>query len=52
MAEPAGTGDAVLRELRALQRRRAPPARYTCAEFGLDEDEVRTAFAAEYALSG
>ena len=52
VAEPAGTGDAVLRELRALQRRRAPPARYTCAEFGLDEDEVRTAFAAEYALSG
>ena len=52
VAEPAGTGDAVLRELRALQRRRAPPARYTCAEFGLDEDEVRAAFAAEYALLG
>ncbi|MFO1314006.1 MAG: sulfotransferase [Burkholderiales bacterium] len=50
VAEPEGTGDAVLRALRALQRRRAPPARYTCAEFGIDEDDVREAFAAEYAL--
>lgn len=50
--EPAGMSDAVLRELRALQRRRAPPARYTCAEFGLDEDEVRATFAGEYSLLG
>ena len=50
--EPEGTADAVLRALRALQRRRTPPARYTCAEFGLDEEEVRAAFAGEYALLG
>jgi len=52
VAEPPGVPDAVLRQLRSLQRRRAAPARYTCAEFGLDEDDVRAAFAGEYAFIG
>lgn len=43
MEEPAGAADAVLRSLRRTQRGRVPSARYSCAEFGFDEDAARAA---------
>jgi len=41
MAEAEGTGDAVLRYLRQQQKQRAPPIRYTCAQFGFSEGDAR-----------
>ncbi|MCC7325331.1 MAG: sulfotransferase [Burkholderiales bacterium] len=36
--EPEGTGTAVLGHLRRQRRTRAPPVRYTCAQFGIHAD--------------